>query len=259
VASSNSETFVHTFARGLKVIEAMSSFIGPCTLAALANQTDLSRTALRRFLLTLIDIGMAQTDGKYYWLTPGVLRLGLSYLSSLPYWNEAQLALEELCASANQSCALSVLDRGEIVYLQRQHAKRILPMSPVLGSRMPAYPVSMGRVLLAGLDDIKLKAYLAKAEIRQLTGRTIINQNKLYELIRNTRDLGYAWGEGEFDESICGLAVPVRDLGGSVIAAVNVSLASHEFDHHSAVEEFLPQLRITASRIRSATGRWPAV
>ncbi|WP_272009946.1 IclR family transcriptional regulator domain-containing protein [Roseovarius sp. ZX-A-9] len=253
MASLNSETFVHTFARGLRVIEVMSEVTTPSTLAVLAQRTGLSRTVLRRFLLTLIEVGMADTDGKQYWLTPGVLRLGMSYLSSLPYWQEAQFALEELCATVGQSCALSVLDKGEIVYLQRQHAKRILPLSPALGSRMPAYAVSMGRVQLAGLEDGKLDAYLETADIRALTGRTIIDRAKLGSMIRRIREDGYAWGEREFDDSICGLAVPVRDLAGRVIAAINVSLASHEFDHDSAVAAFLPQLRIAASRIRAVT------
>ncbi|UUZ77748.1 helix-turn-helix domain-containing protein [Polaromonas sp. P1(28)-13] len=136
MATPESESFVRTFARGLKVIEVMGSGTSRQTLGEVADGVDLPRTAVRRFLMTLIDLGFVRTDGKQYWLTPRVLRLGLSYLSTLPYWRQAQLALEELCANIGQSCALSVLDGEDIVYIQRQHAKRILPDEPL--TRQPA-------------------------------------------------------------------------------------------------------------------------
>lgn len=254
MATPESEAFVRTLARGLTVIEALGQAPGIHTLAELAVATKLPRTAVRRFLLTLIDLAIVRTDNKHYWLTPRVLRLSLSYLSTLPYWREAQVALEELSSISKQSCALSVLDGEDIVYLQRQHAKRILPVSPTLGSRLPAYAVSMGRVLLSGLPDDELDAFLRTVKMRRLTSVTITNAGELKAEILKVREQGYSWGEREFDDSICGLAVPVRDMSGAVIAAINVSLAAGEFTREMAVEQFLPKLWHTASRLRmSAT------
>ena len=253
MATPESESFVRSFARGLVVIEALSEATSGQTLNEIAASTGLSRTALRRFLLTLMDLGMVRTDEKRYWLTPRVLRLGLSYLASLPYWREAQFALEELSTRINQSCALSVLDAGEIVYLQRQHAKRILPMSPTLGSRMPAYCVSMGRVLLSGLDDDVLARYLETVELKKLTPFTVTDRDRLRLELAKVGDQGYAWGEREFDESIAGLAVPVRDMAGAVIAAINVSLPAGEVSMEQAVADLLPSLQHTAARIRAST------
>lgn len=250
MATSESEAFVRSLARGLTVIEVLGQAPGRHSLADLADATKLPRTAVRRFLLTLIDLEIVRTDGKQYWLTPRVLRLSLSYLSTLPYWREAQVALEELSAVSKQSCALSVLDGEDIVYLQRQHAKRILPVSPSLGSLIPAYAVSMGRVLLSGFSDVELDQFLRKVKMRKLTSVTITDPAKLRAEILKVRKQGYAWGEREFDDSICGLAVPVRDMNGEVIAAINVSLASGEFTHKIAVEQFLPKLWHTASRLR---------
>ena len=149
----------------------------------------------------LIDLAIVRTDSKHYWLTPRVLRLSLSYLSTLPYWREAQVALEELSSISKQSCALSVLDGEDIVYLQRQHAKRILPVSPTLGSRLPAYAVSMGRVLLSGLPDDELDAFLRTVKMRRLTSVTITDAGELKAEILKVREQGYAWGEREFDDS----------------------------------------------------------
>jgi IclR family pca regulon transcriptional regulator len=252
MATPESESFVRTFARGLKVIEVMGQGAPRQTIAEVAEAADLPRTAVRRFLMTLTELEFTQTDGKHYWLTPKVLRLGLSYLYTLPYWRQAQLALEELCASIGQSCAISVLDADEIVYVVRMHTRRILPMSPSLGSRLPAHAVSMGRVLLAGLDDAALDAYLSKAVLKKMTALTIVDRDLLGEEIRRARSQGYAWINGELDDSICGLAVPIRNADGATVAAVNISLPTGIYTEASACEQFLLPLRQTASKIRGA-------
>lgn len=252
MSTPDSESFVRTFARGLTVIEVLGRHPGGLTLAEVAEGVALPRTAVRRFLLTLIELSFVRTDDKRYWLTPRVLRLGLSYLATLPYWREAQPALEELCSRVHQSCALSVLDGEELVYVQRQHAKRILPMSPTLGSRLPAHAVSMGRVLLAGLPDEELENYLVHAELAALTRATLTDRDQLREVLLKIREQGWGWVDGELDESICGLAVPVRDRSGATIAALNVSLPRGQFTQEKALSDFLGELRLTASRLRAS-------
>ncbi|WP_313625941.1 IclR family transcriptional regulator C-terminal domain-containing protein [Achromobacter sp.] len=251
MATPESESFVRTFARGLKIIETMGQGEARQTLADVASAVDLPRTAVRRFLMTLVELSFVKSDGKHYWLTPKVLRLGLSYLYTLPFWRQSQLSLEELGARIGQSCAVSVLDEEEIVYVQRLHTKRILPMSPSLGSRLPAHAVSMGRVLLSGLDDAALQGYLETARLKRLTAATVVNSDQLRHQILLARDQGYAWVDGELDDSIAGLAVPVRDQDGAIVAAVNVSLSAGTYKEEAAVEEFLLPLRQTASQLRA--------
>lgn len=253
MATPESESFVRTFARGLKVIEVMGQSTARQTIAEVAEGTGLPRTAARRFLMTLDELGFVDTDGKHYWLTPKVLRLGLSYLYTLPYWRHAQVALEELGARIGQSCAISVLDGEDIVYVQRLHTRRILPMSPSLGSRLPAHAVSMGRVLLSGLPGPELDSYLAQAAFKKLTSRTVTDPARLRLEIDRAREQGFAWIDGELDEAICGLAVPVRDGEGVITAAINVSLLTGSHDEAKAVAEFLPALRQTASQLRAAS------
>lgn len=252
MATPESESFVRTFARGLAVIEVMGQGGHRQTLGEIAEGVDLPRTAVRRFLLTLIDLSFVATDGKHYWLTPRVLRLGLSYLKSLPYWRDAQTALEELCGRVKQSCALSVLDDTELVYIARQHARRMLAMSPTLGSRLPAHVVSMGRVLLAGLSDEALDAYLERATLVRFTSATLVDRDALKERVVLARAQGYAWVDSELDDSICGLAVPVRDSQGSIIAAMNISLPAGQITEEDAKQQYLTELRRAASQLRAA-------
>jgi IclR family pca regulon transcriptional regulator len=240
MATPESESFVRTFARGLAVIEVMGRGASHLTLGEVAEGVGLPRTAVRRFLMTLMELSFVQTDGKHYWLT-------------LPYWRQAQVTLEELCGRAKQSCALSVLDGEDIVYIQRQHTKRILPMSPSLGSRLPAHAVSMGRVMLSALPDEALDAYLASATFHQLTSATVTDPARLREHILLARTQGFAWIDGELDDAISGLAVPVRDKNGHTIAAVNVSLPAGQFGQEEAVRLFLGDLRQAASQLRATT------
>ena len=252
MATPESESFVRTFARGLRVIEVMGQGLSRKNMAEISEAAELPRTVVRRLLMTLTELGFVRTDGKLYWLTPKVLRLGLTYLYTLPFWRQSQLVLEELGTRMGQSCAISVLDGSEIVYVQRFHTRRILAMSPSTGTRLPAHVVSMGRVLLAGLDEATLKSTLSKLPRTRYTSKTITQTKDLRRAIDDAREQGYAWVDGELDEAICGLAVPVRERDGSVVAAVNVSLISGQYSEDKAVAEYLPLLRLATSRLRSA-------
>jgi len=253
VATPASESFARTFARGLRVIEVIGQSTARQNIAQVSEATNLPRTVVRRLLLTLTELGFVKNDKKDYWLTPKVLRLGLTYLYTLPFWRQSQLVLEDLGTQIKQSCAISVLDGHDIVYIQRFHTKRILAMNLVVGSRLPAYAVSMGRVLLSGLDEAQRKEYFANADIRTLTHRTVVDRQQLMDTIKTVGEQGYAWVDGEFDDAICGLAVPVRDQDNQIIAALNVSLLSGTYSQEQAIAEFLPMLKLTVSHLRAGT------
>lgn len=253
MATPESESFVRTFARGLQVIEAMGQSAPRTTIAQIAQSCALPRTVVRRLLLTLAELGFVQTDEKSYWLTPKVLRLGMSYLQALPFWRHSQLILEELSHQTGQSCAISVLDGHEIVYVHRFHTRRILAVTPLIGARLPAYAVSMGRVLLGSLPAAQLNAMLKAWPPRAYTPRTLSQPRALMAAIAQARAQGHAWVDGELDESICGIAVPVLDAEGRTIAAVNVSLLSGQATEAQALKEHLPRLKLAASRLRAAS------
>jgi IclR family pca regulon transcriptional regulator len=252
MANSDSESFVRTFARGLQIIETLGKSKHGMTIAELSESTGLSRSVVKRYLLTLIEIGYMESDGKTHSLTPKVLSLGLSYLYSLPYWRHAQFALEELSQAIEQSCAMSILDHADIIYVVRIPKYKILRASPTLGSRLPANAVSMGRILLAEQSETELEQYLEAAPLHRLTNQTIVSKDALRDEIHAARTKGYAWVNGELDESICGLAIAVKNLEGKAIGAVNVSLPAGKIDEEQAVARYLGPLRNAAAQIRSS-------
>ncbi|MFT0545911.1 IclR family transcriptional regulator C-terminal domain-containing protein [Allopusillimonas ginsengisoli] len=252
MASPESESFVRTFARGLQVIESLGRNKPEMNIAELAEATGLSRSVIKRYVLTLTELGYTSTNGRSYGLTPKVLNLGLSYLYSLPFWRQAQLELEELSQVIKQSCAMSILDENEIVYVVRIPTYKILRASPTLGSRLPANVVSMGRALLAESSETVITTFLEEAPLKRLTSQTITDKAKLHAELLRARSQGYAWVDAELDEAICGLAVTIKDLDGKALAAINVSLPSGQITEEEAVEKYLIPLRATASNIRSA-------
>jgi len=251
MATAESEIYVRTFARGLSVIEVMGEGGARHSIAAIAARAGLPRSVARRLLMTLVDAGYARSDGREFWLTPRVMRLGLSYLYALPFWKQAQRTLEELRQEVGESCSMAVLDGEDMVYVLRIPSRRILSMNLSVGSRLPAHAVSLGRILLAGLDAAALSHYLKTAKLRQFTPKTATAPAKLRQALYAVREQGYSWVDAELDESICGIAVPVRDEQGHVVAAINVSLIAGEFDENKAKKRFLAPLRRAAAQTRS--------
>ncbi|MEZ0220316.1 IclR family transcriptional regulator domain-containing protein [Tardiphaga sp. 20_F10_N6_6] len=249
--AKDSDGFVRAIARGFAAVEALGRPPGRHTLSEVAAIAGLSRATARRMLATLIVMKYCEADGRYFSLRPRALGLGLSYLNALPYWGYAQRALEDLRNEIGESCSLAVLDETEIVYALRLPAQRILSANLAVGSRLPAHVVSLGRVLLAALPPDQRAHYLATTEFKHITPRTITDPVLLERELERVEAKGYGWVDGELDPAICGIAVPVRDHGGRVVAAISVNAISGTMDEATAKEKYLIPLRRTAQDIRT--------
>ncbi len=174
---------VQSLERGLAVIRAFDAEHPELGLSDVARITGLSRAAARRFLLTLVALGYVHhLDGRFS-LRPRVLELGYAYLSGLTLPEVAQPHMEVLVAAVNESSSVSVLDDLEIVYVARVPTRRIMSITLAVGTRLPAYATSMGRVLLAGLDDERLAAALDSIELVALTPHTITDRAALHDVL----------------------------------------------------------------------------
>lgn len=251
--AKDSDSFVRAIARGFSVIEALGRPPGRHTLSETAQLAGLNRATARRMLATLVSLKYCENEGRYFSLRPRALGLGLAYLNALPYWGYAQRALEDLRNEIGESCALAVRDETDLVYALRLPARRILSANLGIGSRLPAYLVSLGRVLLAAMPAEERARYLASAELKPVTPRTITDPVVLGRELERVSAQGYAWVDGELDPAICGMAVPVRDQGGRVVAAISINTISGTIDEATARERFLVALKRTAHDIRTQT------
>jgi IclR family pca regulon transcriptional regulator len=245
------DSFVESFAKGLAVIRSFGPHSKRMTLSEVSVRTGLTRAAARRILLTLLELGYVAQQERLFFLTPRVLDLGYSYLSSMPLANLAQPVMVELGARLNQSCSVAALDGTEVVYLLRVPKRNLLhtPGISLAGMRLPAFVSSMGRMLLAALSEGELKARLNASDLRAYTPRTIWRRAAITEEIRKCRKQGYSVVVDELEEGLSAVAVPIIDANGHTIAAMNISCNSSAVRRQELVGQILPELQRTVSRI----------
>lgn len=241
--------FIQSLERGLSVINSFSRQTPRQTLSEVAERTALTRATARRVLLTLSELGYVTQSGRLFSLTPKVLDLGYSFLSSFQIVDLAQPSMERLVDDVRESSSMSVLDGSEIVYVARVPTTRIMTIALALGSRLPAYPTSMGRVLLAGLDRDEFEDYLSRTTLQSLTEHTITDPVEFREVISRCREQGHALVDQELEEGVRSIAAPIHNGRGRVIAAVNLSCHASRVDIDRMLEEFRPRLLHAASEI----------
>ena len=241
--------FVQSLDRGLAVIRCFSSERPSLTLSEVAERTGLTRAAARRFLLTLQELGYVGSTGRQFSLRPRVLALGYAYLSSFSVAQIAQPHLEDLAEELHESCSVSVLDGDDIVYVARASANRIMTIALTVGTRLPPYPTSMGRVLLAWLPPAEIDAILGRTSLRKLTEQTVVDPDELKQILATVRAQGWATVDQELEAGVRSVAVPIRDSSGKVVAAINASAHAARVPMRTLEKQFLPRLLDAARQI----------
>jgi IclR family pca regulon transcriptional regulator len=243
--------FGRALAKGLAVIEAFDARSPSMTLSDVAKKTGLSRGTARRLLLTLVELGYAGFDGKNFSLRPRVLNLGFAYLNSQTLWQLAQPYMVELVEKVHESCSVSVLDGTDIVYVARvPTAARIMSINLGIGTRLPAFATSMGRVLLAGLPNEEIRRLLEQASpLPRYTAKTITEPDALLREIEQVRRQGWALVDQELEQGLRSVAVAVVDCMGAPIAALNVGTHASRWTIQKLTQEALPLLKETAGQI----------
>jgi IclR family pca regulon transcriptional regulator len=241
--------FVQSLARGLSVIRAFDAEHPELTLSDVARRAGITRAAARRFLLTLESLGYVASDARAFRLTPRVLELGFSYLSSLSLPEIVQPHLEALSREVDESVSAAVLDEAEIVYIARVPTRRIMSVRITIGTRFPAFATSMGRVLLAGLPVAAADTALAASALAPLTERTLTDRAALADELARVRGQGWSLVDGELEPGLRSIAAPVHARDGRVIAALNVSTSATRDSVERVRDAYLPPLLRTAAAI----------
>ncbi|EJL90013.1 beta-ketoadipate pathway transcriptional regulator, PcaR/PcaU/PobR family [Polaromonas sp. CF318] len=241
--------YVQSFARGLEVIRSFSADAPRQTLTEVAGRSGLSRAGARRILLTLETLGYVSSDGKLFSLTPRILDLGFAYLSSMPIWNLAEPVMEALVAEVKESCSAAVLDGTDIVYVLRVPTHKIMSISLGVGSRLPAYCTSMGRMLLSALPEAELMKCLQASTLEARTKYTVTDVKELAARIAQVRKQGWSLVNQELEEGLVSMAAPITNRAGQTVAALNISGQANRTSAKAMQESMLPQLLSAASAI----------
>ncbi|HTD95273.1 MAG TPA: IclR family transcriptional regulator C-terminal domain-containing protein [Edaphobacter sp.] len=242
--------FMTSLARGLIVIQAFTQQAPQMTISQLSVKTGLSRAAVRRCLYTLTKLGFAGAeDGSRYSLRPRMLSLSNTFTASNPLSTAAQPILERMSAALRESFSVATLDGEDIVYIARTTITRVMSVDLHIGSHLPAYCTSTGRVLLAYLPTEQLEQYLARVVLTPHTTRTVNSIEKLRLALRNVRRNGYALVDQEYEVGLRSLAVPVYSPSGRVVATVNLSGNAPRMSVLDMQNRYLAHLRNAATEL----------
>jgi IclR family transcriptional regulator, pca regulon regulatory protein len=247
--------FVQSLDRGLAVIRSFDATSAVQTLSDVARQTGLSRATARRLLLTLERLGYVRADGRTFELTPKVLDLGYAYLSSLNIPQIAQPYLEALSEELAESVSVAVLDGCDVIYVARVPTKHIMTIAVGLGTRLPAWCTSMGRVLLAALPSDERGRRLDHVPLVAHTPKTVRSRAALAKELARVGEQGWALVDEELELGLRSISAPLRNASGETVAAMNVSTSAGRTSLDEIHSRLLPGLLTTAGRINDALAK----
>ena len=237
-------------AKGLSVIETFSPDHPRQSISEVAAASGLDRATARRCLLTLAHLGYADYDGKYFTLTPRVLRLGTACLATMPLPQLVQPLLDQLSETIGESSSVSILDGDEIVYVARAAQRKVMSIALMPGSRLPAYCTSMGRVLLAALPEAEARERLGAGPLPRRTPHTLTDPEAVLAEIAGVRANGYAAIDQEVEMGLRSIAVPLMTARRVTVAAVNLGLPARGEPIEAIIERYLPALQEVGRKMR---------
>jgi IclR family pca regulon transcriptional regulator len=249
--------YLSTLERGLKVLRAFDATRPEMALSDVAAATDLSPAVARRCLNTLVALGYIRQDGRRFLLTPEVLTFGSAYLSSMNIETIAVPPLQALGQATGDSVSLAVRSGREILYVCHIPSNRRIRLGAGVGTRFPLNATSMGKVILAFQGDAAIEAYLAGGSLPRLTERTITDPDSFRARLQAIRERRYDSALDELDYGIVSVAVPLFDVAGQVVGAINCSTSTTRISQDELVRTRLPLLADAAGTIASELRRFP--
>jgi IclR family pca regulon transcriptional regulator len=242
--------YIEGMAKGLAVLESFDTERQRLNATLASQRAGITRAAARRHLLTLAHLGYLETDGSYFWLAPKVLRLSGSYLASARLPRVVQPTLNRLAAQTGESFSVVVLDGDWVVIVARSGVSRMLAYGLHLGARLPAHATSTGRVLLAAMTRGAFNAWMKGRELPRLTSHTVVDPKRFRALIADVRQRDWAYAGEEHELGVHAIAVPLRSLQGSTVAALNVVLPPARLGEREMEAKLLPVLLDAARELR---------
>ena len=248
--------FINSLARGFKLLEKLAEAGEPLTLSQIAESMEMTLPTAYRFLYTLqaIEFIEKEPDRKAYRITPKVLKLGYGVFRSSELWNTAHPYLVKASQEYGETFNLAILEKDQILYIDRIKTQSILTINLEIGSKLPAYCTSMGRVLLAWLPREEARRRLKINPRKKHTAHTVTKLDALLAILKQVRKNGYSVNGGELASELVSAAAPVLNRQGEAVAALNmaVNAARHDSDYLQSV--MVPAVMQCAEKISAAMG-----
>ncbi|MCX7251668.1 MAG: helix-turn-helix domain-containing protein [Burkholderiales bacterium] len=267
--------FIEGMAKGMAVLESFDTERQRLNATQAAQRAGLTRAAARRHLLTLAHLGYLESDGSHFWLSAKVLRFSGSYLASARLPRTVQPTLNRLAAQTRDAYSVAVLEGDAVVIVARSAAAlapdwasdwdgsslaaglpvpasaRLMAYGLHLGARLPAHASSTGRVLLAALPEPELSAWLEGRALARLTPYTVTDTGALRKILEQIRQQDCCIASEEHEIGVHAVAVPLRNLQGKTVGALNAVLTPARLARGAIQRELLPLLQDAARELRA--------
>ena len=248
----NPRDYVNSLARGLEVLRTFNRTGRKMTLSQVALETGNTRAGARRILLTLIHEGYAVADGKLFDLTPQVLELGHSVLSSKGVWEIAKPFIDNLSTETQESVSAAILDKFDVVYVSGAQYHRVISVGISVGARFPAHCTANGRVLLAAQPDDQWSDMLSRIKLTKMTNKTVVDKKEFGKILKRVRDQGWSFVNQELEIGLMSIAAPVKTSSGTLVGAINIGVPTLRISPEKMVSNVLPKLLKTTTDISKA-------
>ncbi len=248
--------WVDALAQGLSVLKAFDGDQATLTLTELAQSLGWSRSKPYRFVHTLERLGYLEREepGRRYRLTALSMQLGFAYLNRLPLVELAQPVLNRLRNEVNASVHMAILDKQELVYVALARIPLPTAINIHVGSRMPAYATSIGRILLAHQSEEELDEIIGPAPIPALTEKSTVDPQRFRDLLQQARASGFVFNDEEFHLGVRSIAAPIFDSTGKAVAGLNATAMTHAFTDAIIQDKIIPAVRSAAAELSSGLG-----
>jgi IclR family pca regulon transcriptional regulator len=242
--------FIESLDRGLRVFELFGAQSRPMTLSDVAKAADLPRATARRILFTLEHRGYVVSDGKLFALTPQVLALAGSYMTSNQVVTILQPVLDQISSDAQEISSLAVLQGHDVIFVARASPARVFSAGIDLGYRLPAYCSSVGRAMLGKYTNDDLTDVLDNMTLTAMTPFTVTDKESLKAAIITDREKGYSLVDREAEPGFRSISVPVRRYDDVIVAAINMGAHVDRVSTGEMIDRFLPLLRDAAATVK---------
>jgi IclR family pca regulon transcriptional regulator len=248
--------WVDALAHGIAVLRVFDNADCGLNLTEIAQKLGWSRTKPYRYIHTLERMGYLSREeaSKRYRPTSLTMRLGYAYLSGLSLLEVAQPILNRLKDQLGASVHMGILEQGEAVYIASARVSVVPAVDIHVGSRVPPYATSIGRVLLAYLEQRELDSLIGRGPLPSMTPRSITDPDAFRSMLMRSKTQGYVFTDEEFHVGVRSVAAPIRDRWGKVCAAINATSIVQKFSDNYTTQTVVPAVTEAAREISTSLG-----
>ena len=243
---------IQSVSKAMKLLDLLAESPQPMTLAEISQKTGWPKSTVHGLLSTMREFSVIAQDGEgRYMLGIRLFEYGCTLSSSWTIIETAKPYIQHISYTSGEAVFLSILDRGEVITLDRADNRTGLWISAEMGCRLPIHCTSQGKLFLAYMPEQDRKSILKRTDLKPYTEHTITTQAALQRELDEIRKRGYATENGEYKTGMRSVAAPIFDENGDVRYAIGIIGMFRQIESNQ-VNKAIAVVRETAEKISKA-------